>query len=270
MYRIRSDHVLNVFGACMEPQVYALVTEYMELGSLFDVLHKKKIHFTWSNRWPIALQMIQGVNYLHHLQPPIVHRDIKSLNFLLKEGARAQFIVKVGDFGLAEIRKETRKQTMISSTAPLSVVGTMQWLAPELLKFGRPTLASDVFALAVVLWELATGCVPYDGCDEVVVRTAVLAGDRLDIPDDVPNQFSDIITGAWAQESAKRPTCREMMDSVLNVLVTPAVNEDDDTKEVSYPISLKIVIDDSMFLHCERPNSPYKNNVSKNKSSDSF
>ncbi|CAF3565981.1 unnamed protein product [Adineta steineri] len=221
MHKIRCDHVLNVFGACMEPQVYALVIEYMELGSLFDVLQKKKIQFTWPDRWSIALQMVKGINYLHHLQPPVVHRDIKSLNFLLKEGARQQFVIKVGDFGLADIRKETIRQTNCNNITPPSTIGTVQWLAPELFTFGRPTLASDVFALAVVFWELATGLIPYEHSNESVIRLAVCHGDRLVIPTEIPDQFRDIITRAWAQDPNTRSTCPMIIDaitlSILNI-----------------------------------------------------
>ncbi|CAF1073149.1 unnamed protein product [Adineta steineri] len=221
MHKIRCDHVLNVFGACMEPQVYALVIEYMELGSLFDVLQKKKIQFTWPDRWSIALQMVKGINYLHHLQPPVVHRDIKSLNFLLKEGARQQFLIKVGDFGLADIRKETIRQTNCNSITPPSTIGTVQWLAPELFAFGRPTLASDVFALAVVFWELVTGLIPYEHSNESVIRLAVCHGDRLVIPAEIPDQFRDIITRAWAQDPNTRSTCPMIIDaitlSILNI-----------------------------------------------------
>ena len=152
MHQIRYDHILNIYGACIEPGKYALVVDYMSLGSLFDVLKDKKLQLEWADRCSIAIQMIKGINYLHQRPKPIIHRDIKSLNILMTESDK-NFLVKVADFGLAKIRHETSRQSSYDSS-----VGTLPWKAPELLKMGKHTEASDVYALGVVLWELATEC----------------------------------------------------------------------------------------------------------------
>jgi serine/threonine protein kinase len=156
IYKIRYDYVLGVFGACIEPNYHALIVEYMSLGSLYNVLHEKKRVFSWADRWSIALQMTKGVNYLHTMS--IIHRDIKSLNFLM-DNAVGGYLVKISDFGLAKIRQETSRQTT-EGVGQQVIGGTLQWKAPELLKFGKPSNASDVYSLGVVFWELATGCVP--------------------------------------------------------------------------------------------------------------
>ncbi|CAF4426682.1 unnamed protein product, partial [Rotaria sp. Silwood2] len=196
MYKIRYDHVLGIFGACIEPNYYALVVEYMSLGSLFDVLQKKERSLSWTDRWSIALQMTKGVNYLHAMS--ILHRDIKSLNFLM-ENAADGYLVKISDFGLAKIRQETSRQTTESDGRRVAG-GTLQWKAPELLKFGKPSKASDIYSLGVAFWELATGCVPYEDMDEATISQGVKAGERLEIPDDVPPTFASIISNAWSQE----------------------------------------------------------------------
>ncbi|CAF3384335.1 unnamed protein product, partial [Rotaria sp. Silwood2] len=102
MCNIHYDHILNTFGASMEAERYVLVIEYMSLGSLYDVLRKQKRNLTWSDRWSIARQMINGINYLHLLPKPIIHRDIKSLNVLMTEQGD-ELIVKIADLGLAII-----------------------------------------------------------------------------------------------------------------------------------------------------------------------
>ncbi|CAF3398604.1 unnamed protein product [Rotaria sp. Silwood2] len=180
MNRIRYEHILNMFGGCMEPEKYALVVEYMSLGSLHDVLKQKTIQLTWSARWLIAFQMTKGINYLHTLPKPIIHRDIKSHNVLMTESAQG-FLVKIGDFGLAKIRHETSQQP---THGP--VVGTLPWKAPELLRMGKHTEASDIYALGIVFWELATGCEPYEDADDATISAFVRGGDRLDIPADTP------------------------------------------------------------------------------------
>jgi tRNA A-37 threonylcarbamoyl transferase component Bud32 len=208
MHRIRYEHVLNMYGACMEPEKYALVVEYMSLGSLFDILRQRTVQFTWSDRWLIALQVTRGINYLHTLPKPIIHRDIKSHNVLMTKSARG-FLVKIGDFGLAKIRHETSQQ---SRSTP--VVGTLPWKAPELLKLGKHTEASDVYALGIVFWELATGCEPYEDADDTTISAYVRGGDRMEIPEDVPDSFTELITKAWAQEPKQRPTCQQLLHFV--------------------------------------------------------
>jgi sterile alpha motif and leucine zipper containing kinase AZK len=217
MYRIRYEHVLSVLGACLEPNYYALIVEYMPLGSLFDVLRKKQPPLTWPDRWSIALQMVKGINYLHMLAPQaILHRDIKSLNFLLKKSDNG-FCAKVCDFGLAEIRQETTRQ---SHTVVSASIGTLQWTAPELLRLGRHTTKSDVYALGIVLWELASGEIPFKGASESIINAFVKAGDRLEIPRDTPVEFAALITQAWAQDPLQRPSCQEMITSIMQVLTT--------------------------------------------------
>lgn len=205
MYQIHYDHILNIFGACMEPKKYAIVVEYMSLGSLYDVLKQQTIQLTWLDRWSIAQQMTKGINYLHRCPKPIIHRDIKSLNVLMNKRDQG-FLVKVGDFGLAKIRHETSRQ----STQHIAV-GTLAWKAPELLKMGRHTEASDVYALGIVLWELATGCEPYEDADESTIIGFVKGGDRLDIPKNTPSSFAELISSAWAHDAQQRPTCEQLL-----------------------------------------------------------
>jgi serine/threonine protein kinase len=205
MYQIRYNHIINIFGACMEPERYALVVEHMSLGSLYDVLKQQKIQLTGPNRWSIANQMTKGINYLHMLPKPIIHRDIKSLNILMTETGQ-EFLVKVADFGLAKIRHETSHQ----SSQGLSI-GTLPWKAPELLKMGKHTEASDVYALGMVFWELATGREPYEDADESMISAFVLRKDRLDIPTNIPSSFVELISSAWAHEPQQRPTCQQLL-----------------------------------------------------------
>ncbi|CAF3820255.1 unnamed protein product [Rotaria sp. Silwood1] len=212
MYRIRYDHVLNIYGACIEPNYYALVVEHMSLGSLFDVLHKKKHVLSGTDRWSIALQMTKGVNHLHTMS--ILHCDIKSLNFLMDYTVNG-YLVKISDFGLAKIRQETSRQTA-ESNKQQGVTGTLQWKAPELFKFGKPSKASDIYSLGIVFWELATGDIPYDEVDEIVIIQCVKAGERLKIPNGVPSNFESIISNSWSHEPSKRPTSQELIQQIIS------------------------------------------------------
>ncbi|CAF1162821.1 unnamed protein product [Adineta steineri] len=226
MHRVRHDHILNMFGACMEPDKYALIVEYMSLGSLYDVLRRQTPQFSWSDRCSVATQMVNGINYLHKLSKPIIHRDIKSLNILMTEHGK-DFLVKVADFSLAKIRHEASRQ---SSYAP--PVATLLWKAPELfVMHGKHTTASDVYAIGVVLWELATGCEPYADMDVSMIYVCVSQGQRMAIPSNVPSSFAELISKAWAQEPKKRPTCQELLNSIKEI----AIELDTNNKPMAEP-----------------------------------
>ncbi|CAF3666009.1 unnamed protein product [Rotaria sp. Silwood1] len=207
MYQIRYEHVLSILGACMESNYYALVMEYMSLGSLYDLLKNKEQTLSWPIRWSLALQITKGINCLHMMS--ILHRDIKSSNFLI-EIVPNGYLVKVADFSLAQIRSESSRQSM-SKTREQIPPGTLRWTAPELFASGKSTMASDVYSLGVVFWEVATRCIPYEDANDIIIVTTVSAGNRPPILVDIPSTFAAIISDSWNQDPSRRPTCRELI-----------------------------------------------------------
>lgn len=227
MYRIRYEHVLTILGACVEPNFYAIVMEYMPLGSLYDILRDKqpeRIVFDWADRYSLAWQMSKSINYLHSLNPAILHRDIKSMNFLLKHHGvdQKKYLLKVCDFGLAEIRRET----LLQSGSMPNIVGSFSWKAPELFfAHGRHTKQSDVYSLGMVLWELATGHRPWhEYPDEAIILIHIRLGERPTIPSDVPEQYQRWIQEAWHNDPQKRPSCFQLMERI-HTEIYPSVHK---------------------------------------------
>jgi serine/threonine-protein kinase CTR1 len=209
MDRVRSPHVINFYAACIEKENYALIMEYMSLGSLYEMLHDGKTVLVWPQRLSIALQSAKGTHYLHQLQPPILHRDVKSLNLLL-ERAHEGYTVKLCDFGLAHTRSETSCLTAV----PNLLACTLQWTAPEILRLERHTEKSDIYSLGVVYWELATGQKPYEYYKDVVIRESVLAGGRLEIPEITPSSFGTVIHKCWAHDPVDRPNSSDLVEMI--------------------------------------------------------
>ena len=203
MNNVRYPHIITFFGACTEQGKYALVMEYMALGSLYKMLHEDKIELDWSNRLSIALQTAKSIYYLHLLKPGILHRDIKSLNILLDRSYKG-YIVKVCDFGLAQIKSITMQRTPC----------TPQWTAPEILRMKKHTDKSDIYSLGIVYWELAANEIPYHGHQNAVIREFVLAGDRLEIPETTPALFGELITECWAHNPNDRPSSSHVIDII--------------------------------------------------------
>ncbi|CAN4079839.1 unnamed protein product [Withania somnifera] len=156
--RVRHGNIVKLLYTGIGDDFRILVYEYMENGSLGDVLHGEKGGFLldWPRRFAIALGAAQGLSYLHHDSvPAIVHRDVKSNNILLDEDFRP----KVADFGLA---KAMQRDTDESDQAMSHVAGSYGYIAPEYAYTLKITEKSDVYSFGVVLLELITGKRPND------------------------------------------------------------------------------------------------------------
>ncbi|CAF2037476.1 BnaA09g07170D [Brassica napus] len=162
--RVRHGNIVKLLMCCSGEEFRFLVYEYMENGSLGDVLHSEKEHravspLDWTTRFSIALGAAQGLAYLHHDSvPAIVHRDVKSNNILLDHEMKP----RVADFGLAKpLRREVNNG--VSDVSPMScVAGSYGYIAPEYGYTSRVNEKSDVYSFGVVLLELITSKRPND------------------------------------------------------------------------------------------------------------
>ncbi|GMI86535.1 HAESA-like 2 [Hibiscus trionum] len=158
--RIRHGNIVKLLMCCSGDEFRILVYEYMENGSLGDVLHGDKCVglADWRKRFNVAIGAAQGLAYLHHdCQPPIVHRDVKSNNILLD----AEMKPRVADFGLAKTLQIEAGDSG-GGVAMSRVAGTHGYIAPEYSYTLKVTEKSDVYSFGVVLLELITGKRPND------------------------------------------------------------------------------------------------------------
>ncbi len=135
-----------------------IVMEYVSGPSLRDMIDR------YPTGMPVAevrnwfSQIASGVTYLH--DHGIVHRDLKPANIFTDEG-----IVKIGDYGLSKFISCSRRGGQTES------VGTFHYMAPEIGK-GEYGKEIDIYALGIILYEMATGCVPFDGesSQEIIMK----------------------------------------------------------------------------------------------------
>ncbi|KAK7329567.1 hypothetical protein VNO77_23737 [Canavalia gladiata] len=207
MKRLRHPNVILFMGAVTSPQRLCIVTEFLPRGSLFRLLQRNTSKLEWRRRVHMALDIARGVNYLHHCNPPIIHRDLKSSNILVDKN----WTVKVGDFGLSRLKHETYLTTKTGK-------GTPQWMAPEVLRNELSDEKSDVYSFGVILWELATEKIPWDTLNPMQVIGAVgFMNHRLEIPADVDPQWASIIENCWHSDPACRPTFQELLERLRDL-----------------------------------------------------
>lgn len=160
--KLKHENVVELVGYCLDGDLRVLAYEFATMGSLHDILHGRKgvqgaqpgPALDWMQRVKIAVGAARGLEYLHEkVQPPIIHRDIRSSNVLLFE----DFTAKIADFNLSN-----QAPDMAARLHSTRVLGTFGYHAPEYAMTGQLTQKSDVYSFGVVLLELLTGRKPVD------------------------------------------------------------------------------------------------------------
>jgi len=162
----RSPYIVEIIGYSNNKNILSIVMECMENGSLYDVLHIKKTSLSVSKKLEMALQCTLGVAELH--KNAIVHRDIKSLNFLVSE----DYSCKLCDFGTSLLESKSIDTTY--NCTPL-------WAAPE-VRTGRYSYPADIFSLGVVKYEIFVNLPEYDNINNQIVISTEFYGKSVVLP----------------------------------------------------------------------------------------
>ena len=202
---LHHPNILLFMGACTIGPQYFFVTEFCDNGNLFEFLHMMRdTKLTYNDARRIALEIAYGMNYLHGFKPPILHRDLKSMNVLLDRNCT----VKLADFG----------NTRTFQTQMTKQKGTFQWMAPEVIKGSVYSESSDVFSFGIIMNELVTRIPPYHGTDKKDVAKKVVNNPKYRPPYNekkVPKDWIDIMTKCWQHEEKKRPNFGEVIELLL-------------------------------------------------------
>ncbi|OIW19974.1 hypothetical protein TanjilG_31848 [Lupinus angustifolius] len=201
--RLRHPNVILFLGACTKPPCLSMVTEYMEMGSLYYLMHLggQKKRLSWRRRLKMLRDICKGLMCIHRMK--IVHRDLKSANCLVNK----HWAVKICDFGLSRIMAD-------SPMTDSSSAGTPEWMAPELIRNEPFTEKCDIFSLGVIMWEFCTLSRPWEGVPpERVVYSVANEGSRLEIPE---GPLGRLISECWA-EPHERPSCEEILSRLVDI-----------------------------------------------------
>ncbi|CAB9511219.1 activated protein kinase catalytic subunit alpha-1 [Seminavis robusta] len=207
--KLRHPCITMVMGAVIESKEDPmLVMEYMDNGSLYDILHNETFWLDGEILLPLLKDISQGCRFLHAADPAVVHGDLKSANILVDSKYRA----KVADFGLSQKQQ---------AGGAMSTAGSPFWMAPELLRReSSNTTASDVYAFGIILYECFSRKDPYEGDDlnEILRQVADPSINRRPpVPKDCPHQLAALMADCVAANPDDRPSFAEI-DSRLNRL----------------------------------------------------
>ncbi|PKA49883.1 Serine/threonine-protein kinase HT1 [Apostasia shenzhenica] len=191
--RLYHPNIVQFIAASKKPPVYCIITEYMSQGTLRMYLHKKEPYsLSTETILRLALDISRGMEYLH--SQGVIHRDLKSDNLLLNDEMR----VKVADFGTSCLETQLR--------AAKGNMGTYRWMAPEMIKEKTYTRKVDVYSFGIVLWELTTALVPFQGMTPVQAAYAASEKNlRPPLSTSCSPILNNLIKSCWSANPSRRP-----------------------------------------------------------------
>jgi len=199
-------NIVTVYDFGQDGSTYYIVMEYVE-GQDLKKLIKSEAPFQTDRALNLAIQMCAGIGYAH--RAGLVHADVKPQNILVTGADH----VKVTDFGIAQALSETQPREKQSI-----VWGSPHYFAPEQAAGDQPTPASDVYALGIVMFEMLTGKLPYNGIDQ---QSLALAHMREPVPHvmdfnpRVPVHLDRIVYKVMAKKPNDRYATADQLGRVL-------------------------------------------------------
>ncbi|KAL7742131.1 hypothetical protein ACLKA6_018373 [Drosophila palustris] len=217
-YLSQVDHrnIIKLFGTMVSEELKTtmIVMEFADCGTLYNYLHKygegkRSYSIEETRNW--MYQLAQGIEYLHDLKPrPIIHRDIKTKNLLLTNNYQT---LKIADFGTV-----TEQATIMTA----SIVGTPEYMAPEVLKGRKYTTKIDVYSFGIVLWEVMSQKKPFyhlGNNEPLAIMNLISKGERPPIEDvkDYPNRkiLTKIIQNCWDKYPKKRLSIKDVIPKLF-------------------------------------------------------
>ncbi|KAH8583839.1 kinase domain-containing [Cryptosporidium sp. chipmunk genotype I] len=239
MNLLRHPNIVQYMGGNISSNPPFLICEFCSGGTLFSLLHgdSKKclesnsfafsgpsVNLSLYQRIKILQDIARGIHFLHSANPPIIHRDIKSLNIFLSLPIKSNAdipIAKVGDFGLCQ--QLLSKKGFADGSGNL--VGTYQWMAPEVLTNQIYNEYIDVYSFGMIMYEVLSNKTPFFelGVDvsPEILADEIIRGIRPTlkyIVSDAPVEIKNIMMRCWDPQPSKRGSMLVIINELQNFM----------------------------------------------------
>ena len=209
---LEHPNIVNIYDVGSENGIHYIVMEYVE-GITLKTYIEKKGQLNYKETLSIAIQVSRGIQAAHAKH--IIHRDIKPQNIIISTDGK----VKVTDFGIARAVSE--------HTIHSDVMGSVHYASPEQARNGYVSNRSDIYSLGIVMYEMVTGRVPFDGDSTVAVAIQHLQDEMVPPSTYAPNlpiSLEKIIQKCTQKSPDRRYDSMESLIDLRKALLNP--NED--------------------------------------------
>lgn len=197
MYKISHSNIVKLFSHFEDEKYCYFLMEYVENGSLFSLLKHEKLSKNKISE--LAFQLILSVYYLHNMNPPIIHRDIKLENILID----SKMNVKLTDFGWSNyIENDAIRKTFC---------GTPSYFPPEMIKKQGHDHNVDIWCIGIVIFEMITGKQPFKGNNKMELEKNILEG-NINWPMDMNLEAKSLIKKILKNNPKERPSLVQILE----------------------------------------------------------
>jgi serine/threonine-protein kinase len=234
------DHpnIVGILTAERVDGVFFIVMEYVKGESLEAVLDREK-SLGVPRAIAYAVQTLKGVEHAHEAQ--ILHRDLRPANVLVSDSGA----VKVADFGTSRLLEKSHATT---------VIGSPPYMAPEQFQ-GRAVLASDIYSVGVMLYQMLTGTLPYFSPNPAQIERMVAQG-RCTPPrlrnSQIPKELSDIVLKALAPDLGAR--YQKASDLLADLATSTEIDRNQtELEDIRKRLKAREVPKKGFCWHCRKP-----------------
>lgn len=215
-------NLLTILGFNIHEEHVNIVTEFCHGGTMFDILYKRahRVNLSFQQQVKILMDICRGMMFLHSLEKKVIHRDLKSLNIFISNPIRKNslnFQIKIADFGLA--RNFDNDSEFVTKR-----MGTFHWMAPEIFSDHPYTTKTDVYAFAIIMWEVFAGRTPYYdlGKPEKIIKHVYYDDKRpsladCKIPKPHEDAVKDLIRDNWQRHSENRMEFEQIYEELEKI-----------------------------------------------------
>ena len=247
---LSDNNIVNVLDVGTQgDDINYIVMEYVNGKTLKDVI-KQVGKMNYETGISVAIQIAKALDCAHRNK--IIHRDVKPQNILVTEDG----LMKVTDFGIA------KSSTSSTITNTSTIMGSAHYLSPEQAKGSFIDCRTDLYSLGVVLYEMVTGVVPFQGDSAVTIALKHIQEEVVPpktLNSKIPDSLNKLILKAMEKEPSKRyQTAKEMIADLQKIKNNPnaVIGDSDDDNEHTIIMS---AVTDNMTKPKEAPKTSYSN-----------
>lgn len=210
------QNIVQIYDVGEEDGLHYIVMELLEGETLKQYISSKGGKLTVREATNFSMQICRALEHAHSKH--VVHRDIKPQNIIITESGK----LKVADFGIA---RAANNSTMVN--AGKNAIGSAHYLSPEQARGGYTDLRSDIYSLGVVMYEMFTGALPFDGEESISVVLQHLQEEATlpcEVNPDLPAGIEAIIVRCMKKEQRLRyNNATEILQDLVKVYQNPSI-----------------------------------------------